>query len=164
MNLCLLVVDHDIIDPFTVVMVVKPEEIIGTSAVLRFHLAVILHIRDQNIDQFVVVLADLAKSHRIIVEGSFLIMLRYIVMVQVDHRLTHISEIKLNAGEIRNHQTGFPEHLLIIDTGMSMNGNRRNNLYRRILIKIIDLRADDRMKYIDDLITVSYTHLTLPTN
>lgn len=75
MNLCLLVVDHDIIDPFTVVMVVKPEEIIGTSAVLRFHLAVILHIRDQNIDQFVVVLTDLAKSHRIIVEGSFLIML-----------------------------------------------------------------------------------------
>ena len=45
MNLCLLVVDHDIIDPFTVVMVVKPEEIIGTSAVLRFHLAVILQIR-----------------------------------------------------------------------------------------------------------------------
>ena len=35
-----------------------------------------------------------------------------------------------------------------------MNGNRRNDLYRRILIKIIDLRADDRMKYIDDPIII----------
>ena len=69
MNLCLLVVDHDIIDPFTVVMVVKPEEIIGTSAVLRFHLAVILHIRNQNIVVLVVVLAGLGKSLGLVVVG-----------------------------------------------------------------------------------------------
>ena len=84
--------------------VFKPEEIIGTSAVLRFHLAVILHIRDQNIDQFVVVLADLAKSHRIIEETAVLIMSRKLFRMEIYDRLSHIGEVKLNAGIICNHQ------------------------------------------------------------
>ena len=95
-NARLLIIQHNVIDTLTVVVIVKSEEIVGTAAIFRLHLAAVFHIIAQQVDQFIIVVADLAKRHCVIMERALFIVLRDVVVMQVYQRLAHISKVKLN--------------------------------------------------------------------
>ena len=125
------------------------EEIIRTLPVHLRHDTIMLHIFAENINQFIICMADFTEAHRIIEEGAVLIVLRDVIVVQVDDRLAHIGKVELDAGKVCDHQSGLTEQLLIAHcTG------RRNDLYEVIFCKVLCLRAYDRVEHILDPITV----------
>ena len=95
-------------------------------------------------------MADLAKAHSVVEESSLLIVLRNIVVMEVDHRLSHVGKIKLYTGEVCHHQGSFAEDLFIAHIADGWN-----DLYDIIFVKIIMLRTDDRMEHILDAVAVT---------
>ena len=145
----LLVCKQVRINALAVVVVREGEEIIRTLPVHLRHDAIMLHIFAEHINQFIICMADLAKAHCIIEEGPVLIMLRDIIVMQVDDRLAHIGKVELDAGKVCDHQSGLTKQCFIAHcTG------RRNDLYEVIFCKVICLRAYDRVEHILDPITV----------
>ena len=69
--------------------------------------------------------------------------------MQINERLSHISKIELDSREVRYHQTGFTEHGLITHIT-----NSRNNIHIIIFIKVIYLRAYNRVQYIFNTISI----------
>ena len=77
MNL-LLMCEQMRINPFTVMVIREGEEIIRTLPVHLRHDTIMLHIFAENINQFIICMADFTEAHRIIEEGAVLIVLRTI--------------------------------------------------------------------------------------
>ena len=122
-------------------MIGKGEEIIGPSFVFFSHLTVSFHILAEYLNQFLAGMADLSKPHGIVVEGSFLVVLGNIPVVEIYHRLAHVGEIKLNAGKIRYHQGSFAENFFVAH--IPCGGN---DFHEFIFRKILCLGADNGMQ------------------
>lgn len=86
----LLVCKQVRINALAVAIIREGEEIIRTLPVHLRHDAIMLHIFAEHINQFIICMADFTEAHRIIEEGPVLIVLRDIIVMQVDDRLSLI--------------------------------------------------------------------------
>ena len=82
-------------------------------------------------------------------EGTFLVMLWNILMMQIYQWLSHIGKIELDSRKVCYHQTGFTEHGLITHIT-----NSRNNIHKIILVKVIYLWAYDWMQNVLDAVSI----------
>ena len=146
-----LISQHDIIDPFAVVVIPVVEEIIRSGNIFRLHLTAVRHVFRQQFDQLVIVMADLAERHRIVEEAALLVMLRDILVMQINERLSHIRKVELDAGEIRHHQRRLTEHPLIAHIAHS-----RNDIHIVVPVKVLHLCTDDGMQDVLDPVAVFF--------
>lgn len=141
--------EHERVDPLAVPVICKCEEVIGPFAVLLGHLAPRLHMGAEHVNQFLIRPADLPESHRVVEKGSVFVVLRNLVVVQIDDWLPHVRKVKLDAGEVRDHQRRLAEKFLV--THLAGGGD---DLDQVIFRKIVVLRADDRVQHVLNAVAV----------